>query len=1720
MVKVKNRRMRITQGERIIGYEGDRGSNSVLFGVWSGDISEAFGKEAGAGAQDVTADGLADNSADGVAAVSSDGLTNDLTYGSVSAVLKVVLPYDYNSSVSAVSSASAYSAVSGYASGTASENACVNASGNASVKTSVNALKTASGTASETVSGMSSANGSGNASGSVSCDISGDVSGAVLCGADGGSFEGTSDGISDCSSDSSSDSPDAPFFEEYGASSAERSESSDGASGSGGASALSGDYSVYEASADETDSGTVSGTDGGAVSNTLNSTLSNTAIGTLSASAVGMSAVTSEEESDGKTAVPIVLIPVGEEGGYVIWEWRITAEIAAVSGCIPVQLSLICGNSVMNSEIGYFYAGQSLDTKEYEAGSAELSAIEALLAEIGTVSAEAVRAGVSAGESAGEAKESAEGALESYRSALLCSSSAQGYAERAELSAKSAKESMDAVSAHLENAGSIADRAELAAGRSEGYAVRAEAVLTGVSGMAETVRSDMQSAKESAQSAGEHSEGARKALDKCAELAENARLSADLSEAKANLSAAHALNSQYYAQKSEKGYDELRTYVSEASRSADNAKVSADGAGVSAGNAKEYADSAKECAENAKVSEGNAELSAQEAMRSAQSAVEAYENAQAVCGNIGLSEDNAKLSESNAKVSENNAKVSEENAKQSEANAGVSEANARRYAEEAKAYAGGGSSGGGSGGTADLDGYVRFDDIASEEKAGVVKAKSAGSLESGVTVDESGYLQLIEPSAEAIESKVPFPFALPLSQIDNAVKSAVHLEMSDGYRPEDFAVGDSFAGDRANLPASYSAVKGYIDGRTVAERTSETSFKWTDYEYEAGEYCSVGADNISIASWSDVVKIKCAGEVLGFTATSEGLCSVNIDGEYVLQGQAADNVTVKPVKINDGIEFYGSATTIRFTDMRRTVSEEIGVSEAAEELFEKTGKLENDVGMLRSEIGEELGGYVRFDDTASDEKSGAVKVKGRGTYGCYTEPISINSSGYLGIQAVPTSSVISKAELPDLEEFPVLTGAVPFMVRNSTHAEMSDDYDETAFRPPYFPDGYDPENLPASYRAVKGYIDGEVSGAVSGAEASLSSHVSDASNPHGVTASQVGAYTKEEADALIDGAKKLVPNFASSVSELEENGDKSKVYVLPDGYVYGYMTKTAAVEPAELYDSAKVSLNMRHSGTPGTLINTNGYITTDYMPVDMSSDPSVLRIYTDTDINTVGSGFPEFGKIAYYDSAKACIGSAYIAPAYSSVVQNENETDIQIGYAGTVDSGSKFDYYDKIAFVRIELQPTGSTAVSSDAGIILSIKNITAEGGEEVITGWQSTGHSFIPADCEDRIIALETKSTDFRKRILALEEDKTLPPKYWISAVEGLSDTIRQHQSGGADAFQFVWFSDMHGASGFANTGGAGTSDQSNLGKLAQYICDNFNIPVAAVSGDIMSQTSHSEVSDVYEEYEKCRNILRYVDVKKLFSAGGNHDGAWGAPSGGIYYLKNIGKRALFNELYRRQAMDSGRIFGDGGTYFYADFHPWKVRFIMLDSNTDGDGSTDSDGNAVYNSMKCSVYGTVQLKWLIDVLGSVPDGFTVIAMAHQPFDTSADGSLAAGIFTAYNARTVYSGTADLESTYWGSGTDSEFCTSEAECDFTSAKGEFAVFFHGHIHRDRIDDSSYSFPCISITTAGADVRDENPVERIPGTASETALDIVTIDILNRTIYMTRVGAGSDRQIGY
>ncbi len=621
-------------------------------------------------------------------------------------------------------------------------------------------------------------------------------------------------------------------------------------------------------------------------------------------------------------------------------------------------------------------------------------------------------------------------------------------------------------------------------------------------------------------------------------------------------------------------------------------------------------------------------------------------------------------------------------------------------------------------------------------------------------------------------------------------------------------------------------------------------------------------------------------------------------------------------------------------------------------------------------------------------------------------------------------------------------------------------------------------------------------------------------------------YWTAEDKAEIMG-EKLTPKFVSSISEMS---DKGAAYVLLE----------SCVTYENLFDVSAAKLNTRFNSS-GSETSHNGVAIINSLPF---KNGDVLRInkpevfdYTSTRI-----------VFNYATGTKALFSGA--ATHYMPVSVTDTCAEIEIGKlyntAGDPESGVGETAY-KIESIDVAVCIKEGTAITED-----DIFDIVITKNEEITEplpggyiyiygdedGWHSTGMAYTPADYQDRIIALEEAKTVNEGRISVLEsmageETRGGVPAYWQTAVDALSDKIEEKQAHGQNCFQFVWFSDMHGKNGYVNSNGAGQSSQTYLGAVCQKLCEQYNIPFVAVSGDIMSQSSYTEEASVHAEYADCNKILSAIDADRLLATVGNHDGAWGAPVDGVYYLKDIGNEALYNKVFRRQSTDSRRVFGEDGTYFYVDSFPHKVRFIMLNTHTDGDGANNENGYAVYNSMKNSVLGTKQLHWLENTALDVPDGWNIILMGHYPLKTWSetenslvfaikDGELFKEIVDSYNNRTVYSGgSAELENEYWGDGI-SEYGTSTAtEKDFSDAKGRIVAYFHGHLHRDNIDSTGFeTCPCIAITTAGGDVRDETVYLRTPGTDTETAIDVVTVDRKDGKIYMTRLGVGEDRETEY
>ena len=385
--------------------------------------------------------------------------------------------------------------------------------------------------------------------------------------------------------------------------------------------------------------------------------------------------------------------------------------------------------------------------------------------------------------------------------------------------------------------------------------------------------------------------------------------------------------------------------------------------------------------------------------------------------------------------------------------------------------------------------------------------------------------------------------------------------------------------------------------------------------------------------------------------------------------------------------------------------------------------------------------------------------------------------------------------------------------------------------------------------------------------------------------------------------------------------------------------------------------------------------------------------------------------------------------------------------------------------------------------------------------------------EIENRVETLESESSTSGG---TSSEVSTLPD-YWISRLNDIGDKIDTLQKeNGMDTLQFLWCSDIHGVPGTS------PSNTTYIGEIGRYMMDKYNIPFFMVSGDIMSQASHTDTANIWAEYDNLIPMLSPINNEEFLAIRGNHDGVWGSPTEyngqtGQYYHSYIGDKALFNAFMRRQTLDRyKRVFGKDGMYFYIDYHDYRI--YMLNTHTFGDNSTNDNGQAVYNGFKHFVLGSEQIQWVADTLKTVNEGQEVIFVAHARLDQTIDYSVFNTMIEGYISGANGTSSIDISGTYWG--TDEDYAKSTVDFDFSNVKGNVIGWFNGHNHSDSIaTDLFANIPLFGITTAGGDVRDsyytDGTLTRTKETATETAIDLVTIT--SDYIYFTRIGSGYDRE---
>lgn len=630
-----------------------------------------------------------------------------------------------------------------------------------------------------------------------------------------------------------------------------------------------------------------------------------------------------------------------------------------------------------------------------------------------------------------------------------------------------------------------------------------------------------------------------------------------------------------------------------------------------------------------------------------------------------------------------------------------------------------------------------------------------------------------------------------------------------------------------------------------------------------------------------------------------------------------------------------------------------------------------------------------------------------------------------------------------------------------------------------------------------------------------------------------GIVQNETAIANLIKRGQLKPEFANNIDECT---DTSKLYVLPDGFIYAYITKTVTKKPTNQIKASINSDGTQYVGTSGEDGYKTGYrLNSSGQEVALSTYACTgfIPCTVDDIIRTKNIEFEDTSnsQIHLYDASFASIVTVNCSSATSSLksIMNDGNVEGSISQATTTLTESQ---KERIAYIRI------SALKFNDIAIVTL--NESLESSTTTTQGWHSTGHAFVPADYENRIVDLEEKTTSLEEKTTSLENtmnemvfgtDDTLA--YVVEEAKRVAEIVQTNRTVGS--LTFTAMSDMHirpndsyWADNLTSCRDAGLG-LAELQRLLRLDC-------AVMLGDYTVGGASDTIAQVKEDLTGVRNYMvnGMKGIPNIWCTG-NHD---------INYGANSDRRMTEDELYAYLTSNNTGTTQDsdniGRNYGYIDFENQKIRCIYLNT-IDALDYPDNTGTAD----DASEVTAVQAQWLVDVGLNLSDktdaeDWGIVVLSHHCICTFQHVTT---ILTAY--KDGASGSVDVTT---------NGVTTTVNYNFTSAnRGEIICAVHGHDHNftyrkisterwDKITEEnawlwSICVPNMDTTrnnekatytdTAYAQAFGEfdtsgKPVyyPKIQGTAKSTSFCVITIDRKNRKIHAVAYGAGIDREIIY
>lgn len=300
---------------------------------------------------------------------------------------------------------------------------------------------------------------------------------------------------------------------------------------------------------------------------------------------------------------------------------------------------------------------------------------------------------------------------------------------------------------------------------------------------------------------------------------------------------------------------------------------------------------------------------------------------------------------------------------------------------------------------------------------------------------------------------------------------------------------------------------------------------------------------------------------------------------------------------------------------------------------------------------------------------------------------------------------------------------------------------------------------------------------------------------------------------------------------------------------------------------------------------------------------------------------------------------------------------------------------------------------------------------------------------------------------------------------------------------------------------------------------------------GDIQGSNYHDNDGTWYTD-------IVNTSTKPFYTVLGNHDLTFNSASG----LTPCGTPS---EAFARFIQPTLDVVGENITlpYYAITNNAYKTVLICL-NNYDAPTTLNSSGTDFVVKRHTEALSQGQIDWLINALSNIPNDYHLIIARHSypianelignewsqtvrnKVDTADGDKISAvlvGSDTAYNEDVVsdivnaWKNKNNFSKTYTPKSTYSVCPTLNVIANFsTRTESNFVCYLVGHAHYDAVCKSSlYNDQLIIGLCATADGEWQNEASdlpRIKNTKSEDAITTVSVDTINRKIYLVRIGS--------